>query len=94
MLGISLLQYRERDLNPPSPHWTKYFKYFVSTDSTIAAQNRVQKYCFFCIYARKIQEKSYFLLKNTKIFGHVRKKQYFCTRFLKRTHVLVPCPSG
>ena len=36
--------YRERDLNPHSHHWPKDFKSFVSTDSTIAAQNRVQRY--------------------------------------------------
>ena len=44
MLSIFLLKhfflYRERDLNPHSHHWPKDFKSFVSTDSTIAAQNR------------------------------------------------------
>ena len=46
--------YRERDLNPHSHHWPKDFKSFVSTDSTIAAQNRVQRYNKICIYTRKI----------------------------------------
>ena len=45
--------YRERDLNPHSHHWPKDFKSFVSTDSTIAAQNRLQRYVFFCTCARK-----------------------------------------
>ena len=43
--------YRERDLNPHSHHWPKDFKSFVSTDSTIAAQNRVQRYNKNCTYA-------------------------------------------
>ena len=43
--------YRERDLNPHSHHWPKDFKSFVSTDSTIAAQNRLQRYNKNCIYA-------------------------------------------
>ena len=45
--------YRERDLNPHSHHWPKDFKSFVSTDSTIAAQNRLQRYNNLCIFARK-----------------------------------------
>ena len=51
MRFCSFLSYRERDLNPHSHHWPKDFKSFVSTDSTIAAQNRVQRYNKNCIYA-------------------------------------------
>ncbi len=48
-----VFQYRERDLNPHSHHWPKDFKSFVSTDSTIAARNRVQRYNKNCKYANK-----------------------------------------
>ena len=48
---LNFTQYRERDLNPHSHHWPKDFKSFVSTDSTIAAQNRLQRYNKNCIYA-------------------------------------------
>ena len=92
-IGLSS-QYRERDLNPHSHHWPKDFKSFVSTDSTIAAWNRVQRYNKKCNYARKMHKISYFLWNLHKIFGQLKKKHYLCSRFLKRTHVLVPCPSG
>ena len=53
--------YRERDLNPHSHHWPKDFKSFVSTDSTIAARNRVQRYNKNCIYTRKNNKTFIFL---------------------------------
>ena len=58
MLGISLLQYRERDLNPHSHHWPKDFKSFVSTDSTIAAQNRCKSTAFFA-HTQEFYEKTH-----------------------------------
>ena len=59
--------YRERDLNPHSHHWPKDFKSFVSTDSTIAAQNRLQRYNKICIYANKIGRKFYFQAKKSNV---------------------------
>ena len=58
MLGISLLQYRERDLNPHSHHWPKDFKSFVSTDSTITAQNRCKSTAFFA-HTQEFYEKTH-----------------------------------
>ncbi len=52
-----VFQYRERDLNPHSHHWPKDFKSFVSTDSTIAARNRLQRYNKKCKYANKSYKK-------------------------------------
>ncbi len=57
MLSTFIFWYRERDLNPHSHHWPKDFKSFVSTDSTIAAQNRVQRYNKKCTYANKTNKK-------------------------------------
>ena len=57
-----VFQYRERDLNPHSHHWPKDFKSFVSTDSTIAAWNRVQRYNKKCKYTRKIKKTLIFIL--------------------------------
>ena len=66
-LENSRREYREPGSNRHSHHWPKDFKSFVSTYSTIAAsfglpnavdfQNRVQKYCFFLIYARVLCKK-------------------------------------
>ena len=75
-------QYRERDLNPHSHHWPKDFKSFVSTDSTIAAQNRVQRYYKNCNYARKEQKISRFSRFLRKIYGHVRVAPFQFTTLL------------
>ena len=64
-------QYRERDLNPHSHHWPKDFKSFVSTDSTIAARNRVQRYNKNCKYANKSCKK--IILATFWLFLHTKR---------------------
>ena len=66
-----VFQYRERDLNPHSHHWPKDFKSFVSTDSTIAARNRVQRYNKNCKYANKSCKK--IILATFWLFLHTKR---------------------
>ena len=49
-------------------------------------------------YGRKLQHIRYFFCPKMhfflKKFAYVQFLLYLCTRFLKRMHILVPCPSG
>ena len=44
-------------------------------------ENRLQRYNKYCIYANVFHKKQHFLYFFVKIFGHIKKKQYLCTRF-------------
>ena len=52
-----------------------------SPEATVA---NCSTYAIFC-------PKMHFFLKK---FAYVQFLLYLCTRFLKRMHILVPCPSG